>query len=66
MTFGAGRKYAIVGESGKGKSTLMRLLMKYLLRASIQERSRSTDRISKHWNRTVFMRKSAIFSEMNF
>lgn len=30
MTFEAGRKYAIVGESGKGKSTLMRLLMKYL------------------------------------
>ena len=30
MTFGSGRKYAIVGESGKGKSTLMRLLMKYL------------------------------------
>ncbi|MDE7204722.1 MAG: ATP-binding cassette domain-containing protein [Lachnospiraceae bacterium] len=31
MTFEAGRKYAIVGESGKGKSTLMRLLMKYLM-----------------------------------
>lgn len=30
MTFEAGRKYAIVGESGKGKSTLVRLLMKYL------------------------------------
>lgn len=30
MTFESGRKYAIVGESGKGKSTLMRLLMKYL------------------------------------
>ncbi len=29
-TFEAGRKYAIVGESGKGKSTLMHLLMKYL------------------------------------
>ncbi len=30
MTFETGRKYAIVGESGKGKSTLMRVLMKYL------------------------------------
>lgn len=30
MTFENGRKYAIVGESGKGKSTLMRVLMKYL------------------------------------
>lgn len=29
-TFEAGRKYAIVGESGKGKSTLIHLLMKYL------------------------------------
>ena len=30
MTFEAGGKYAIVGESGKGKSTLMHLLMKYM------------------------------------
>jgi ABC-type multidrug transport system, ATPase and permease components len=30
MTFEAGKKYAIVGESGKGKSTLIHLLMKYL------------------------------------
>lgn len=30
MTFEAGGKYAIIGESGKGKSTLMHLLMKYM------------------------------------
>ncbi|MCI8316834.1 MAG: ABC transporter ATP-binding protein [Lachnospiraceae bacterium] len=30
MLFEAGKKYAIIGESGKGKSTLMHLLMKYL------------------------------------
>ncbi len=36
MTFEAGRKYAIVGESGKGKSTLMRLLMKYLTQNEYQ------------------------------
>ncbi len=36
MTFEAGRKYAIVGESGKGKSTLMRLLMKYLTQSEYE------------------------------
>jgi len=36
MTFESGRKYAIVGESGKGKSTLMRLLMKYLTQSEYE------------------------------
>lgn len=31
ISFSAGKKYAIVGESGIGKSTLVKLLMKYVL-----------------------------------